>query len=119
MQAAGLHAIKDILESQAVLITSKKPPHPELVKTITGRINGVIAAQKFVYMNYNIERKHLKDASQVTPGRKAPTFSPLEDPDWVAVSAMILKSNVAQTMDDLEAIGARDILLFAIQNCRV
>jgi ATP phosphoribosyltransferase len=32
---------------------------------------------------------------------------------------MVLKNNVAQTMDDLEAIGARDILLFAIQNCRV
>ncbi|KAG0305937.1 ATP phosphoribosyltransferase (ATP-PRTase) (ATP-PRT) [Dissophora globulifera] len=119
MQAAGLHDIVTILSSQAVLIASKKPSHPDLVQTIAGRIKGVIAAQKYVYINYNVERKHLKEASIITPGRQAPTVSPLENPDWVAVSSMVLKNNVAQTMDDLEAIGARDILLFAIQNCRV
>ncbi|KAG0200915.1 ATP phosphoribosyltransferase (ATP-PRTase) (ATP-PRT) [Mortierella sp. GBA30] len=119
MQAAGLHDIETILSSQAVLIASKKPKHPELVQTIAGRIKGVIAAQKYVYINYNVERKHLKEASTITPGRQAPTVSPLENPEWVAVSSMVLKNNVAQTMDDLEAIGARDILLFAIQNCRV
>ncbi|KAF9950882.1 ATP phosphoribosyltransferase (ATP-PRTase) (ATP-PRT) [Mortierella alpina] len=119
MQAAGLHDIETILSSQAVLIASRKPKHPELVQTIAGRIKGVIAAQKYVYINYNVERKFLKEASHITPGRQAPTVSPLENPDWVAVSSMVLKNNVAQTMDDLEAIGARDILLFAIQNCRV
>ncbi|KAG0357504.1 ATP phosphoribosyltransferase (ATP-PRTase) (ATP-PRT) [Gamsiella multidivaricata] len=119
MQAAGLHDIVTILSSQAVLIASKKPSHPDLVQTIAGRIKGVIAAQKYVYINYNVERKHLKEASIITPGRQAPTVSPLENPEWVAVSSMVLKNNVAQTMDDLEAIGARDILLFAIQNCRV
>ncbi|KAI1315450.1 ATP phosphoribosyltransferase (ATP-PRTase) (ATP-PRT) [Mortierella claussenii] len=119
MQAAGLHDIETILSSQAVLIASRKPKHPELVQTIAGRIKGVIAAQKYVYINYNVERKRLKEASTITPGRQAPTVSPLENPDWVAVSSMVLKNNVAQTMDDLEAIGARDILLFAIQNCRV
>ncbi|KAG0246814.1 hypothetical protein B0O80DRAFT_453084 [Mortierella sp. GBAus27b] len=119
MQAAGLHDIETILSSQAVLITSKKPPHPELVQTITGRIRGVIAAQKYVYIRYNIERKHLNEVSAITPGRQAPTVSPLEDPEWVAVSSMVLKKQVAQTMDELEAIGAHDILLFDIQNCRV
>ncbi|KAF9540829.1 ATP phosphoribosyltransferase (ATP-PRTase) (ATP-PRT) [Mortierella hygrophila] len=119
MQAAGLHDIVTILSSQAVLIASKKPSHPDLVQTIAGRIKGVIAAQKYVYINYNVERKHLKEATLITPGRQAPTVSPLENPEWVAVSSMVLKHNVAQTMDDLEAIGARDILLFAIQNCRV
>jgi ATP phosphoribosyltransferase len=119
MQAAGLHDIETILSSQAVLIASKKSKHPDLVQTIAGRIKGVIAAQKYVYINYNIERKHLKEASGITPGRQAPTVSPLENPDWVAVSSMVLKNNVAQTMDDLEAIGAHDILIFAIQNCRV
>ncbi|GJJ70643.1 ATP phosphoribosyltransferase [Entomortierella parvispora] len=119
MQAAGLHDIVTILSSQAVLIASKRPKHPELVQTITNRIKGVIAAQKYVYINYNVERKHLKEASSITPGRQAPTVSPLENPEWVAVSSMVLKNNVAQSMDALEAIGARDILLFAIQNCRV
>lgn len=119
MQAAGLHDIETILTSQAVLIASKKPSHADLVQTIAGRIKGVIAAQKFVYIEYNVERKRLKEASHITPGRRAPTVAPLEDPEWVAVSSMILKSNAGQTMDELEAIGARDILMFDIQNCRV
>ncbi|KAF9547261.1 ATP phosphoribosyltransferase (ATP-PRTase) (ATP-PRT), partial [Lunasporangiospora selenospora] len=68
MQAAGLHDIVTILSSQAVLIASKKPSHPDLVQTIAGRIRGVIAAQKYVYINYNVERKHLKEASVITPG---------------------------------------------------
>ncbi|KAG0216169.1 HisG-domain-containing protein [Mortierella sp. GBAus27b] len=119
MQAAGLHDIETILSSQAVLIASRKPSHPELVQTIAGRIKGVIAAQKYLYIRYNIERKNLKEASAITPGRRAPTIAPLEDSEWAAVSAMVLKNNVAQTMDNLEAIGARDILLSDIQNCRV
>ncbi|KAG0244656.1 ATP phosphoribosyltransferase (ATP-PRTase) (ATP-PRT) [Actinomortierella wolfii] len=119
MQAAGLHDIETILTSQAVLIASRKPSHPDLVQTITSRIKGVIAAQKYVYINYNVERKRLKEASTITPGRQAPTVSPLDDPDWVAVSSMVLKSTVAEAMDKLEAIGARDILIFGIQNCRV
>ncbi|KAF9104559.1 ATP phosphoribosyltransferase (ATP-PRTase) (ATP-PRT) [Mortierella sp. AM989] len=119
MQAAGLHDIETILSSQAVLIASRKPKHPELVQIIAGRIKGVIAAQKYVYISYNIERKNLKEASVITPGRQAPTVTPLENPDWVAVSSMVLKNNVAQTMDDLEGIGAHDILMFALQNCRV
>ncbi|KAF9430974.1 ATP phosphoribosyltransferase (ATP-PRTase) (ATP-PRT) [Entomortierella beljakovae] len=119
MQAAGLHDIETILSSQAVLIASKHPKHPELVQTIAGRIKGVIAAQKYVYISYNVERKNLKEASVITPGRRAPTVTPLEDPEWVAVSSMVLKNNVAKTMDDLEGVGAHDILLFSLQNCRV
>ncbi|KAF9973078.1 ATP phosphoribosyltransferase (ATP-PRTase) (ATP-PRT) [Actinomortierella ambigua] len=119
MQAAGLHDIVTILSSQAVLIASRKPSHPDLVQTITSRIKGVIAAQKYVYINYNVERRRLKEASAITPGRQAPTVSPLDDPEWVAVSSMVLKNTVAQAMDELEAIGARDILIFGIQNCRV
>ena len=49
-------------------------------------------------------------------------MSPLEalnGEDWVAVSVMVLKENVANVMDRLVEIGAEDILIFNLDNCRV
>ena len=44
---------------------------------------------------------------------------PLEDPEWVAVSAMVVKNDVAERIDRLAQAGAVDILVFNIANCRV
>ncbi|KZP01351.1 ATP phosphoribosyltransferase [Calocera viscosa TUFC12733] len=122
MRAAGLHAISTLLVSEAVLIKStqtKKSNHNLLIDRLTSRIAGVIAAGKYVLCNYNIERIRLKDATAITPGRRAATVSPLDDEGWVAVSSMVEKKIVAEVMDRLEAIGACDILIIALDNCRV
>ncbi|KAI0312931.1 ATP phosphoribosyltransferase [Amylostereum chailletii] len=122
MRAAGLHAIATLLQSEAVLIKSSLPKHPQLdslITMITARIAGVIAARKYVVCEYNIRREQLHAATAVTPGRRAPTISPLEDTDWVAVSAMVEKKEMAVVMDRLVEIGAEDILIFNLDNCRV
>ena len=64
-------------------------------------------------------RRNLVSALQITPGKRSPTVSPLEDPEWVAVAAMIDKKKTSDIMDELERLGATDILVFAIDNCRV
>jgi ATP phosphoribosyltransferase len=119
MKVAGLHAISTILETQAILIRNKNPSDPSLVSKITSRIKGVIAAKKYVLLNYNIKRENLREAIKLTPGRQAPTVSPLDDNNWVEVQSMVSKEEVAKIMDQLEEIGARDIMLFKIDNCRV
>jgi len=121
MRAAGLRAIATVLETEAVLIRSTTPKHPHLtplVDLITKRIAGVIAANKYVVCQFNISRDKLALASRIAPGRKAPTVSPLEEEGWVAVSSMIEKKNCANTMDDLVNIGAQDVLIFNLDNCR-
>ncbi|CCL99531.1 uncharacterized protein FIBRA_01549 [Fibroporia radiculosa] len=122
MRAAGLHAIATLLQSEAVLIKSSIPKHvtlEPLIQLITSRIAGVIAAGKYVVCEYNIPRARLHDATSITPGRRAPTISPLEDEAWVAVSSMVEKNRIADAMDDLVKIGAEDILIFNLDNCRV
>ncbi|KAI8909954.1 hypothetical protein DFJ77DRAFT_112113 [Powellomyces hirtus] len=120
MREAKLHAISNLMTSQAVLICNSKKRHTNpLIETFKRRIEGVIAAQKYVLCNYNISRASLAEAIKITPGKKAPTVSPLEDGDWVAVSSMVQKSSIADIMDQLEAVGATDILVFQIHNCRV
>lgn len=122
MRAAGLHAIATVLETEAVLIKSRILKHPALeplIRLITSRIAGVVAAGRYVVCEYNVRREQLSNATAVTPGRRAPTISPLEDEGWVAVSAMVEKRNAAEVMDRLVAIGAEDILIFNLDNCRV
>ena len=68
---------------------------------------------------YNVPRSLLKQAEKITPGKTAPTISPLEDSDWVAVSSMVSKAYVADIMDQLTEIGAKDIIVVRIDNCRV
>jgi ATP phosphoribosyltransferase len=125
MRAAGLHAIHTLLTSEAVLITSAKPHAsltPELaplIPLIKSRFAGVIAAKKYVYVSYNIRREALAAALRITPGRRAPTVSPLDEEGWVAVSAMVGRKEMADVMDRLEKEGAEDVLVFALDNCRV
>ena len=122
MRAAGLHAIATLLQTEAVLIKSSTPKHPALeplINLITSRIACVVAAGKYVVCEYNILRERLHAATAITPGRRAPTISPLEDEAWVAVSSMVEKSRVADVMDELVKIGAEDILIFNLDNCRV
>ena len=122
MRAAGLHAISVVLQTEAVLIKSSAPKHPHLeplIDMITRRIAGVIASNKYVLCQYNIPRAKLAECSAVTPGRRAPTISPLEDSDWVAVSAMVERTRVAPAMDELVSKGAEDVLITKLDNCRV
>ena len=122
MRAAGLHAIATLLETEAVLIKSNTPSradHTPLIDLIASRIAGVIAAEKYVVCSYNISRDALPRAVEITPGRRAPTISPLEEGNWVDVSAMVEKKDSARVMDELMKVGAQDILIYSLNNCRV
>ncbi|KAF2740391.1 ATP phosphoribosyltransferase [Polyplosphaeria fusca] len=118
MRAAGLTAISTVVDSSAILIKSKHPSDLKLVDLITARINGVITAQKYVLCTYNIHRAKLDAARQITPGKRAPTVTSLEEEDWVAVQAMVGSKQVAVVMDKLTAVGAEDILVMKIENAR-
>ncbi|KAH7927669.1 HisG-domain-containing protein [Leucogyrophana mollusca] len=122
MRAAGLHAIATVLDTEAVLIKSSVPKHAHhtpLIGLITSRIAGVVAANRYVVCQYNISRNQLSAATNITPGRRAPTISPLEEENWVAVSSMIEKKAAATIMDELVKVGAKDIMIFNLDNCRV
>ncbi|KIW72304.1 ATP phosphoribosyltransferase [Phialophora macrospora] len=118
MRAAGLKAIETVIASTAVLIKSKSVSNEQLVNKIAARIRGVITAQKYILCQYNVPRTKLGAASKITPGKRAPTVTALEEPDWVAVSSMVEKSKIATVMDELTGVGATDILVLDIANSR-
>lgn len=76
------------------------------------------AAQRYILCQYNVPRALLTEAAAITPGKRAPTITALDDQDWVAVSSMVEKDKIADAMDRLIVIGATDILCVNISNSR-
>lgn len=118
MEEAGLEKIDCVLETQAVLIANPKSRHGDLIEVIRKRIEGYLFAKQFSMIYYNVSRVDLPKAEKITPGRKAPTISPLDNPDWVSVGAMVPSKEVADIMDRLQEIGATDMFIVSIENCR-
>ncbi|KQV25314.1 MULTISPECIES: ATP phosphoribosyltransferase [unclassified Microcella] len=118
LRAQGLEIVGPvILESTAVLISAK----PELpgIATLQRRLQGVLVARQYVLIDYDLPRELLTRAQAVTPGLESPTVSPLADPDWVAVRAMVPRHETNHVMDALYDIGARAILVTPIHAARI
>jgi len=119
MRAAGLEVVASIMDTESVLISNPKNlSHAALIKMIKKRIAGHLYANKNVYLVYNIKRELLAQATVITPGMKAPTVTPLDNAEWCAVNVMVPKKEVHDKMDELEELGATDILQMNIANCR-
>ncbi|KAI9890447.1 MAG: ATP phosphoribosyltransferase (ATP-PRTase) (ATP-PRT) [Vezdaea aestivalis] len=119
MVAAGLKAIDTVAKSSCILIGSKRTSEgerAELIAKVIRRIEGIVAAQKFVLCQYNVHRSQLEQATKITPGKRAPTITSLVEDQWVGVSSMVEKSLIADKMEQLKEIKAQDILVLKIEN---
>lgn len=118
LRAQGLEIFGPvILESEAVLISA----HPDIpgIETLRHRLHGVWVARQYVLMDYDLPQALLEKASEITPGIESPTVSPLRDPEWVAVRAMVPRAEANNVMDKLYDLGARAILVSAIHAARI
>lgn len=118
---AGLEITGDpILYSEALLIAGNADVAniPD-VKKLIARLRGILVARSYAMIEYDIEKSKLKACCQITPGIESPTISPLDNPDWVAVKAMIGKKEINSVMDKLYAEGARGIIVTALSSCRL
>lgn len=119
MRAAGLEPFGEpLMHSEAVLIGARRS-RPAGCDVLKRRLSGVLVARRYVLLDYDIRRDLVDRASALTPGLESPTVSPLKDDEWVAVRSMVRKENTNQVMDDLYELGARAILVTAINACRI
>ena len=118
LKAQGLEIFGPvILESEAVLIAGDAEPSG--LSTLLQRLQGVLVARQFVLMDYDLPVSLLEQASAISPGIESPTVSPLQDPEWVAVRAMVPRADQHEVMDRLYALGARAILVSSIHAARI
>jgi len=118
LRAQGLEIFGPvILESTAVLVSAKND-HPGIA-VLQRRLQGVLVARQFVLVDYDVPKTLLEAATAITPGLESPTVSPLHDPDWVAVRAMVPRADTNHVMDELYELGARAILVSSIHAARI
>jgi ATP phosphoribosyltransferase len=118
LRQAGLEIFGEpILTSSAQLIAA--PNSSANFDGFLRRIQGVVVAREYVIVDYDCPTDLVEQASAITPGIESPTISPLRDPEWVAVRALVKAVDVNQKMDDLYALGARAILVSALHAARI
>lgn len=118
-KAAGLEVIAEILTTQAILIVNPNAEHRDLVDLIKRRLEGYITATNFVMVVYNVSNALLSAAVSITPGKRSPTITSLDDGESKSVSALVPKKNVNNIMDQLHDLGATDILVMNLANSRM
>ena len=121
LREAGLKAVGDpVLKSEAIVIVpdEAKLANPQ-VKRFLDHLRGIVVARQYSMVEYDIRREALEKAVVLAPGFEAPTVSPLNDPDWVAVKVMLPRKKIHDIVDALADIGARGIVVTDIRTCRL
>jgi ATP phosphoribosyltransferase len=120
LRQAGLEPVgKPILESSALLIRRIGAPGNGAVSQLQRRLQGVLVARRYVMLAYDVRADQVETACALTPGIESPTISPLHREGWVAVQAMVARTEVHRIMDELYDLGARAILVTDIHACRL
>lgn len=119
LEANGLKAVDTVLESQAVLISTRKPTDDarrDIAAGLMSRIDGVLATKESKYIMMNAPGDALREITAVLPGAEAPTIVPLHGrPGHFAVHAVCQESVFWETLQKLKAAGASAILVMPIE----
>ena len=119
LEANGLRALETVLESEAVLVRTRKPvaeAKQEQVAGLLSRIDGVLATKESKYIMLNAPGEALAAISALLPGAEAPTILPLHQrPGHFAVHAVCQESVFWETLHQLKGAGASAILVMPIE----
>jgi ATP phosphoribosyltransferase len=119
LEANGLRAVENVMDSEAVLVRAPKPPSNLLTPVLDmfiERVRGVTASRGAKYVMMNAPRAALADISAILPGAGAPTVTPLAGrDDAVAVHAVCQESVFWETLERLKNAGASAILVLNIE----
>jgi len=119
LEANGLKAFETVLESQAVLVSTRKPMDPvraEIASGLISRIDGVLATKESKYIMLNAAEENLERITAILPGAEAPTIVPLHGrPGHFAVHAVCQESVFWETLQKLKGAGASAILVVPIE----
>lgn len=120
LRQQGLELVgSPVLVSEAVLVGREGVSATGKAEQLSRRLQGVLVGRRYVMLAYDVRAAQLDSAVALTPGIEAPTVSPLHRSGWVAVQAMVLRTDANHIMDALYDLGARAILSTDIRTCRI
>ncbi len=108
-----------LCDSEGVLIErAGSDQHDRGRNQLIARVQGVVFGQQYIMLDYDCPKELLEQAVEITPGLESPTVSPLAEPGWVAIRAMVPRKHGNEVMDQLAELGAKAILATDIRSCR-
>ncbi|MDQ3478572.1 MAG: ATP phosphoribosyltransferase, partial [Pseudomonadota bacterium] len=114
LEANGLRPVETVLESQAVLLRTRKPldeARSQIAAGLLSRVDGVLATKESKYIMLNATEDSLEQITAILPGAEAPTILPLHGrPGHFAVHAVCQESIFWETLQKLKSAGASAIL---------
>ena len=115
----NLVEVEKVLDSQAVLIGSKKQQlsaeKQAILDELLFRFDAVKAADGKKYILMNVPREKLDNVLAVLPGIKSPTVLPLANNDWCSVHTVLEEKRFWEIIGKLRAVGAEGILALDIE----
>lgn len=115
----NLTEVENVLDSQAVLISSGKKKLIEekqaILDELLFRFDAVKAADGKKYILMNVPREKLDNVLSVLPGIKSPTILPLANNDWCSIHTVIEEKRFWEIIGRLRAECAEGILALDIE----
>ena len=119
LEANGLRALDTVLDSEAVLIRTRKAMAADKQhqgEQLLSRLGGVLATKESKYIMLNAPADALREITAILPGAEAPTVLPLHGrPGHFAVHAVCQESVFWETLQKLKSAGASAILVLPIE----
>jgi ATP phosphoribosyltransferase len=113
----GLHEVKTILKSQAVIIgnNSLSDAKKEILKRLLFRIRAVKNAKENKYILLNAPEESIPVICKILPGMKSPTILPLAEKGWCSMHSVVKEDEFWERIDQLKNAGAEGILVIPIE----
>ena len=110
-----LAVVDEVLESSVRLFARPETAGDPKAEQVTTALGSVLAAEDRRYLMMNVDGGDLDAVEEVLPGMGGPTVMDIAGSDAVAVHAVVAEDRVFETIAELKAAGASDVLVTEIE----
>jgi ATP phosphoribosyltransferase len=118
LRANRLRVIDTVLEVRNLLLANESawadPWKRQKLENLALLLRGALAAEDKVGLKMNVRREHVDAVLAVLTALRRPTVSPLSDPDWVALEAIIDERVVRDLIPLLKNAGAEGLVEYPL-----
>lgn len=119
LKANNLKIVDTLMTSSTRMYASKEalkdPAKKQKILELKMLFESVLNARSRVMLEMNVSRDNFDNLIKSLPAMKSPTVSPLFGDDGFAVKIAVKKSEVPNLLPKLQALGATDILEYALR----
>ena len=112
-----LKEVEVVMNCEALLIADNKLSEEKkvILEELLFRFQAIEQALGKKYVLLNAPKCNLEQITNVLPGMKSPTVTPLADSEWVSIQSVISEKEFWDIIGKLKALGAESILVLPIE----